>query len=232
MALRKVSAGRGGIDVIHDIDLDVREGEIVALLGPNGSGKSTTLHVIAGLLPPSHGRIEFCGQGFDEARPDVLALAGVCLVPEGRGIFPSLSVAENLWLSSRRRIGRNAVEQRAFELFPALELLAGRTAGSLSGGEQQMLALARALATDPALLILDELSMGLAPVVVTELFSCIARLAAQGVAVVVVEQFAREVLAIAYRAVVMANGRIVQEGSPGEIAESLERTYLTGAPSP
>ena len=222
-------AGHGGIDVLDGVDLQVSAGEVFAILGPNGAGKTTLLHSIAGLVPASHGSIRILGRDVTGASADALARAGLCTIPEGRGVFPNLTVAENLWLMTSTGVDRSAVEALAYERFPALAARHGQRAGTLSGGEQQMLAMARALASDPALLVLDELSMGLAPVIVADLYGQVRRLAEDGLTIVVVEQFAHEILDVADRAAILLQGRLGTPGPPAEIAARLAEAYLSGS---
>jgi ABC-type branched-subunit amino acid transport system ATPase component len=229
LEVRDLAAGYGDFDVIDGISFEVAEGEVFALLGPNGAGKSTVLRVIAGLVPASSGSVAVCGRGVLGADADALARAGVCTVPEGRGVFPNLSVAENLWMATHTGTSRAQVEEVAYARFPRLGERRSQTAGTLSGGEQQMLAMARAMATDPALLILDELSMGLAPLVVHELYQQVAAIAATGISILVVEQFAHEVLGVADTAAIMLHGRIATIGAPTAVAAELETAYLSGA---
>jgi len=225
-----------GRRVVDQVTVRVQQGEIVGLLGPNGAGKTTTVRVIGGLLRPTSGRVLIAGHDVTGASPDGLARAGVCVVPEGRGVFPRLTVEEHLRLvaPSRRDVPR--VLEVAFGHFPRLGERRRQAAGTLSGGEQQMLALARAVAQDPPLLVVDELSMGLAPLIVAHLYEHVAALAAGGVAIVVVEQFAHDVLGVADHAVVMQHGRIIRSASPGAIADELADLYLattpTSVPSP
>ena len=228
LELRGVRAAYDGINVLHGVDLVVRAGQVVAVLGPNGAGKTTTLRVAAGLHPASRGDVLVAGRRVNGASPDDLARCGLCLIPEGRGVFPNLTVQENLWMMTYGGTSLRKVEEIAYERFPRLRDRRRQTAGTLSGGEQQMLALARGLATDPALLILDELSMGLAPLVVEELFGLVSQVAAAGVAILVVEQFASIVLDVADQVALMINGRIVRSGRPSEIADSLSEAYLGG----
>jgi branched-chain amino acid transport system ATP-binding protein len=226
LEMRGVRAGYGPIDVLHGFDLAVAAGEVVALLGPNGAGKSTALRVVAGLVPARAGEVALAGRVVNGVAPDVLARLGLCLVPEGRGVFPNLSVRENLWMDSHRGIPLRHVEEIAYARFPWLGERRTQLAGSLSGGEQQMLAMARALATDPAVLLLDELSMGLAPIVVAELYEIVAQLAAGGVSILVVEQFARAVLGVADRAAIALHGRVITVGPPADIEAELTNAYL------
>ncbi len=228
LELRGVRAAYDGINVLHGIDLAVAAGQLVAVLGPNGAGKTTALRVAAGLHPASGGDVIVAGRRVNGASPDDLARCGLCLIPEGRGIFPNLTVQENLWMMTYGGTSLRQVEEVAYARFPRLRDRRRQTAGTLSGGEQQMLALARGLATDPALLILDELSMGLAPLVVEELFGLVSQVAAQGVAILVVEQFASIVLGVADHVSLMINGRVVSSGPPDEIADSLSEAYLGG----
>lgn len=228
LELRAVRAAYGHIEALHGVDLTLEAGEVLALLGRNGAGKSTTLRVASGLLPPTAGSVILAGRRVNGAHPDELARAGLCTVPEGRAIFPNLTVAENLAMATHCGGGRATVEERAFERFPRLADRRAQLAGTLSGGEQQMLSLARALATDPAVLLLDELSMGLAPIVVEQLYAQVASIAAAGMSVLVVEQFARTVLAVADRAALMTSGRVVQVGTPAEIEGELTGAYLGG----
>ena len=226
--LRGIHAGYDGIDVLHGVDLVVGAGEVMAILGPNGAGKSTTLKVLAGLLPASAGDINIAGRRVTGARADDLARRGLCLIPEGRGIFPNLTVRENLWMMTHRGQDRARIEERSIARFPQLAKRIDQTSGTLSGGQQQMLAMARGLATDPALLVLDELSMGLAPIIVDELYATVAQVAAQGTSVLLVEQFARIVIDVAHRAAVMVQGRVVETGRPHDIEERLSQAYLGG----
>ena len=226
LELRAVRAAYGRIEALHGVDLTLEAGEVLALLGRNGAGKSTTLRVASGLLPPTAGSVILAGRRVNGAHPDELARAGLCTVPEGRAIFPNLTVAENLAMATHCGGGRATVEKRAFERFPRLADRRAQLAGTLSGGEQQMLSLARALATDPAVLLLDELSMGLAPIVVEQLYAQVASIAAAGMSVLVVEQFARTVLAVADRAALITSGRVVQVGTPAEIEGELTGAYL------
>ena len=232
LEVRDLAAGYGDFDVIDGVSFEVATGAVFALLGPNGAGKTTTLQVIAGVLPASSGSVAICGRSILGADAAALARAGVCLVPEGRGVFPNLTVAENLWMASFTGVSRGQVEEVAYSRFPRLAERRTQTAGTLSGGEQQMLAMARALATDPALLILDELSMGLAPIIVADLYARVAEIASTGPSILVVEQFAHEVLGVADTAAVMLHGRIVKVGPPDEIASELESAYLSGAVNP
>jgi branched-chain amino acid transport system ATP-binding protein len=226
LELRGVRAGYEGITVLHGVDLRVAPGEVLAVLGPNGAGKTTMLRVAAGLHLPSAGDVIVAGRRVNGASADQLARCGLCLIPEGRGIFPNLTVAENLWMATNTGTGRARVEGIAYERFPRLGERRSQIAGTLSGGEQQMLALARGLATDPALLVLDELSMGLAPLVVEELFGIVAGVAAAGVAILVVEQFAGIVLGVADRVAVMSGGHIVRTGRPDDVEATLTQDYL------
>jgi branched-chain amino acid transport system ATP-binding protein len=228
LELRGVRAGYGAIEVLHGVDLDLRPGEVMAVLGPNGAGKTTTLKVLAGLHPLAGGDIWLAGRRVNGARSDDLARIGLCLIPEGRGIFPSLSVRENLRMATYRGCTLRHVLDVAFARFPQLARRSGQVAGTLSGGEQQMLALARGLATDPAVLVLDELSMGLAPMVVEELYAQVAEMARTGISILVVEQFARVVLGVADRAAIMLHGRVSDVGTPDEIESKLSTAYLGG----
>jgi ABC-type branched-subunit amino acid transport system ATPase component len=228
LELRGIRAGYEGIEVLGGIDLDVATGTVHAVLGPNGAGKTTLLDVVAGLHAPTAGSVTLAGERIDGLPTAGLARTGVCLVPEGRGVFPNLTVAENLWMATHVHGDRAAVEQAAFARFPALAARRAQPAGTLSGGEQQMLALARALATDPALLLLDELSMGLAPLIVGELYDHVARLAEEGVTILVVEQFAHAVLGVADAVTVLTHGRVSRRGRPDDLAGTLMEDYLGG----
>ena len=226
LELRDVRAAYGSITVLRGVDLAVPFGSIVALLGPNGGGKSTTLRVIAGQLPAAGGDVFVAGRRVNGAAPDDLARRGVCLIPEGKGIFPNLSVRENLWMATHTGTPLQAIEEIAYARFPRLGEHRRRIAGTLSGGEQQMLAMSRALATDPALLLLDELSMGLAPIVVEQLYEIVAQVATEGVSILVVEQFARVVLGIVDWIGIMLRGRITQFGNPAAMKSALTTAYL------
>jgi branched-chain amino acid transport system ATP-binding protein len=228
LELRGVRAAYGTIEVIHGIDLRVLPGTVHAILGPNGAGKSTLLKVVSGLHPAAAGDVLLAGRRVNGLPADALARRGLCMVPEGRGIFPNLSVAENLWLMTHSGQRRAQIEDVAYARFPRLAERRHQVAGTLSGGEQQMLAMARGLTTDPALLLLDELSMGLAPLIVEELYELVASVAAAGVSIVVVEQFARVVLGVADRATVMAHGQIIRDGTPAELESTITEAYLGG----
>jgi branched-chain amino acid transport system ATP-binding protein len=231
LRLDGLRAAYGAIEVLHGINLDVPAGGIFAVLGPNGAGKSTMLSVIAGLHPASGGSVIIAGRRMNHAHTDELARSGVCLIPEGRGIFANLTVEDNLRLITHvgKRIGE--IEDRTYTQFPILAERRKQLAGTLSGGEQQMLALARAVATDPGLLLIDELSMGLAPRIVETLYRLVAQIAATGVTVVAVEQFARTVLGIASSAVVITTGRVVMTGRPDQVESQLSALYLGQTPA-
>ena len=223
-------AGYGPIEVLRGIDLQVGPGEIVALLGSNGAGKSTLNNTVCGLSKPFGGTIRFDGVDIAGAPPTRIVEAGLVQVPEGRRIFPNLSVRENLELGSYRR-GRRARAHnlaRVLALFPRLEERLTQVAGTLSGGEQQMLAIGRSLMAEPRLLILDEPSLGLSPLLVEQMFELIARLHADGLAILIVEQNVVQSLARAQRAYVLENGVIALSGPAAELAHDpgLRRSYL------
>lgn len=226
LELKSVRAAYGRIEVLHDVDLIVPEGAVFALLGPNGAGKTTTLNVCSGLMQPTSGGIYIAGRRMNGVSPDQLARAGVCTIPEGRGVFPNLTVRENLHMMSFTKASMSHIEEVAYARFPRLAERRDQLAGTMSGGEQQMLSMARGLATDPALLLLDELSMGLAPLIVEELYAIVAQIASEGVSILVVEQFARTVLGVADLAAIMLQGRIVRVGAPHELEDELSAAYL------
>jgi branched-chain amino acid transport system ATP-binding protein len=235
LELRGIRAGYGRIQVLHGIDLVVPRGTVVGLLGPNGAGKSTTLGVIGGQIRPTGGAVSMAGRDVTDASPDALARAGVCTIPEGRGIFPNLTVAENILMFTHRGVRASDAADIAYERFPALRERRALMAGHLSGGEQQMLALARALATDPALLLLDELSMGLAPLIVEQLYEQVKSITATGTSILLVEQFAGFVLGVADEVAIMVHGQIRATGRPEDVAGHLSGAYLgattTGEPA-
>jgi branched-chain amino acid transport system ATP-binding protein len=223
-------AGYGAIEVLRGVDLTVAAGEIVALLGSNGAGKSTLNNNISGLYRPLGGTIRFDGKEIAGIPSMRIVEAGLVQVPEGRRVFPNLSVRENLELGSYRR-GKAARAQnieRVLALFPRLRERLAQSAGTLSGGEQQMLAIGRGLMSEPRLLILDEPSLGLSPLLVEEMFALIGRLNAQGLGILLVEQNVVQSLAIAHRAYVLENGRIALSGKASELAEhaELRKSYL------
>lgn len=228
LALRRVRAGYGAIEVLHDVNLTVMPGHVYALLGPNGAGKSTTLKVLSGQIRPTAGEVWVGGRRVEGASPDALARSGLCLIPEGRGIFPNLTVAENLRVATYAGVPFSTVLERAFDRFPLLGERRKQVAGTLSGGEQQMLAMARALATEPRVLLFDELSMGLAPLVVEQLYRVVKEAAQEDVAILVVEQFAHEVLGVANRAGIIFHGRVEFTGEPADVARALQSAYLAG----
>ena len=219
-------AAYGGIEVIHGVDLVVPQGMVFGILGPNGAGKTTLLKTVCGLHEPSAGDVIVGGRRVNGATPDQLARIGLCLIPEGRGIFPNLTVRENLWMNTYRGVSLREIEEAAYARFPRLKDRRTQMAGTMSGGEQQMLALARAVATRPAVLLLDELSMGLAPQLVEQLFDAVVAIAQEGVSILVVEQFAKTVLGAADMAAIMVAGRIVKVGKPTELEDELSSAYL------
>ncbi|MGI5207420.1 ABC transporter ATP-binding protein [Spirillospora sp. CA-108201] len=228
LELRGIRAGYGAIEVLHGVDLALRPGSLLALLGPNGGGKSTAMRVCAGLHPPTGGDLLFAGRRVNGVSAQDAARLGVCAIPEGRGIFPNLTVRENLWAATGTGARLEDLEERAYARFPILGERRHQLAGSMSGGEQQMLALSRALGSDPAVLLLDELSMGLAPMIVTRMYDTVAELVEGGLSVLVAEQFARAVLPIADTAALMLHGRVVAAGPPAEIEDRLSSDYLGG----
>jgi len=229
LELIDVRAGYGRIDVLHGVNMRIPKGTVMALLGPNGAGKSTTVQVAGGRLVPKSGCLHVAGNHVNGASAGELAKAGVCTIPEGRGIFPNLTVDENLWVTTHvARGSREEVRERTFKYFPRLSDRRKQVAGTLSGGEQQMLAMARSLVTEPSLLILDEVSMGLAPLIVRELYEQVALLKEQGIAILLVEQFAETALRVADFAAIMAHGRIDRVGLPDEVADELSSAYLGG----
>jgi len=223
-------AGYAGVEVLRGVDLDVRRGEIVALLGANGAGKSTLNNNLSGIYRPYGGRIRFLGDDITGAGSDRIVAAGLIQVPEGRRIFPNLSVIENLELGSYRRGGtrRKANIDRVYGIFPRLSERAAQAAGTLSGGEQQMLAIGRGLMSEPELLILDEPSLGLSPLLVEEMFDLIRRLNGDGLAILLVEQNVMQSLAVAHRAFVLEHGLIALSGAAAELAgdPGLKASYL------
>ena len=220
LGLDGVSVAYGKRRALDGVSLTVAAGEIVTLLGANGSGKSTTLRTISGLVCPSAGRVVFDGRDITRAAPDAIVAAGVGHVPEGREIFPEFTVRENLLVGGHTapRAAVAEATERAFVLFPVLGQRARQLAGTLSGGEQQMLAIARALMIRPRLLLLDEPSLGLSPRLAREIFDVIARLNAEGTTILLVEQNARRALALASRAYVLETGRVVVAGPARELA--------------
>jgi branched-chain amino acid transport system ATP-binding protein len=212
-----IVAGYAETTVLRGVSLAVPEGSVVALLGANGAGKTTLLRVASGLLRPTAGRLTLDGVDVTGHRPHQLAAAGVCHVPEGRGVFPSLTVRENLALQAGSG-GRDGVE-RAVDAFPRLGERMGQTAGTLSGGEQQMLALARAYVANPKLMLLDEVSMGLAPKIVDEIFVFLDRLAHEGSSLLLVEQYVTRALGLADYVYLMNRGTIAYCAEPSELAD-------------
>jgi branched-chain amino acid transport system ATP-binding protein len=210
----------GRIQALHGISLQVEEGEIVALIGANGAGKSTTMRAVSGLRPVASGQIRFSGQDITSLRADLRVIRGISQAPEGRGIFPGMTVRENLEMGAYTRRDPGGVRadlKRVFELFPRLEERRKQAGGTLSGGEQQMLAVGRALMSRPKLMLLDEPSMGLAPMLIQQIFSIITEINQQGTTILLVEQNAQQALSRAHRAYVLETGRIVKSGTGQEL---------------
>ncbi len=236
LSIENLHVKYGNIEVIHGISLDAKQGEIVAILGANGAGKSTTLLSISGLVKPSAGRITFRGQPIQNAPAHEIVRNGIAQVPEGRRIFGTLTVRENLRLGAYAYNDSEAVgksEEWIYSLFPVLKERSGQLGGTLSGGEQQMLAIGRALMSQPRILLLDEPSLGLAPLLVKMIFETLTEINASGVTIVLVEQNARAALKLAHRAYVLEIGKIAMDGSASEIASNpeIQAAYLGGGVS-
>jgi len=230
LEIRDLRAGYGEVQVLHGVDLDVAGGEIVALLGSNGAGKSTLNNNVSGIFRPFAGRIGIDSADVTGASSERMVEMGVIQVPEGRKIFPNMTVRENLELGGYRRAKARRRENidRVAGVFPRLQERFGQLAGTLSGGEQQMLAIGRGLMAEPRLLILDEPSLGLSPLLVEEMFALVRELHEQGLAILLVEQNVFQSLEIAHRAYVLENGAVVLSGNAAELAENedLKRSYL------
>jgi branched-chain amino acid transport system ATP-binding protein len=211
LAIDELEVRHGAVDAVRGLSLEVDRGEIVGLIGPNGAGKSSTLHAVMGLVPPAAGDVRLRGVSLVGRSPEEVARRGIALVPEGRRIFAELTVEENLrlGLAGRRERGDlDAALRRVYDLFPAVKESRSRAAGALSGGQQQQLAIARALVADPVVLLLDEPSLGLAPRIVDVVFETLAQIRDQGIAILLVEQRAQRTVALADRSHVLSNGRL------------------------
>jgi branched-chain amino acid transport system ATP-binding protein len=234
LGVQDVVTAYGKIEALKGVSLDVAQGSITCLLGPNGAGKTTLMMSIAGILKPKRGRIVFEGQNIAGTPPHAIVAKGVALVPENRLVFPAMTVLENLQAGAYQRADRKAVGEdieRMFTRFPRLKERAGQQAGTLSGGEQQMLAVARALMSRPKLLLMDEPSLGLAPLVVEEIFRIVTELHKDGVSIFLVEQNAHMALKVAQHFYLMEQGKVTFSGDPGSLAEDevIRRAYLGSA---
>ena len=233
LEVRDLQVSYGGIHALKGIDIHVAQGELVALIGSNGAGKTTTLKTLAGLLTPADGQIHYDGKSLKNIVAHQRAAMGIALVPEGRGVFARMTVAENLLMGAYSRSAKNEIATdlaRMYELFPRLGERKDQLAGTLSGGEQQMVAMARALMSRPRLLMLDEPSMGLAPLMVQKIFTTIRDIAALGMSILLVEQNAKLALEVAQRGYVLESGTITLSGSAGELlgSDAVQRAYLGG----
>ena len=233
LEVRNLKVAYGGIQALKGIDLDIRAGELVTLIGSNGAGKTTALKALAGLLHPAAGKINYNGKSMLACAAHQRVRDGLALVPEGRGVFARLTVAENLQMGAYTRsdhVQISADLEHKYALFPRLAERRLQLAGTLSGGEQQMVAIARALMSRPKLLMLDEPSMGLAPLMVAKIFDTISEISAQGVSILLVEQNARLALQVAHRGYVMESGLITLSGASGDLlgSDEVRRAYLGG----
>ena len=232
LTVRSLVVSYGTIPALHGVDLDVKKGEIVTLIGANGAGKTTTLRTISGLLKPREGTVHFAGEDITGVKPHIITARGISHVPEGRGIFANLTVHDNLELGGYLRKDKIRPEefQRVFSLFPVLKERIKQNAGTLSGGEQQMLAISRALMAKPALLLLDEPSLGLAPQMVQTIFRVIREINAEGTTILLVEQNAHMALLTANRGYVMETGRITATDDTKALLASdrIKKAYLGG----
>ena len=231
LAVQHLAVFYGDVQALWDVSLDVYEGEIVTLIGSNGAGKTTTLNTISGLLRPRHGRVTFSGHERHVESPQRIVEAGLIHIAEGRELFPSMTVLENLELGAfpkRARRHRRQTLAYVMDLFPRLHERQHQLAGTLSGGEQQMVAIGRGLMARPRLLMLDKPSLGLAPLLVAELFDCICRINADQVTILLVEQNVHQALAIAHRAYVLENGRTIRSGTAAELLSdnAIQAAYL------
>jgi branched-chain amino acid transport system ATP-binding protein len=233
LRLTGIDAGYGPVQALEGVSLEVAANQIVCLLGANGAGKTTTLNCISGMVPVSRGRIEFDGVDITNARAERIVAQGLVQVPEGREIFPQMSVADNLllgaWLQRRKAGWRDAID-RVYALFPRLAERAEQHAGTLSGGEQQMLMIGRALMAQPRFMLFDEPSLGLSPVLVEQLFAIITRIHAEGMPVLLVEQNARMALEVSTYGYILENGEIVHQGPAATLATDphIQEAYLGG----
>ncbi len=233
LKVENLSVRYGMIEAIRNISFEVNDGEIVTLIGANGAGKTTTLQTVSGLLKPASGAVYLDGVDITKIPPHKIVTMGLAQVPEGRRVFAQMSVIENLELGAYYRKDRNGIEadmKNVFELFPRLEERKNQLAGTLSGGEQQMLAMGRALMAKPKIMLMDEPSMGLSPLLVREIFRIIEDINQQGTTVLLVEQNAKMALGIADRAYVLETGKITLEGTGAELAasEQVRKAYLGG----
>lgn len=233
LKLFDIQSSYGYIKALKGVTIKIKKGDIVTILGANGAGKTTALRTISGLLKPDSGTIEFMSERIDGKSPEAIVAKGIVQSPEGRQIFPGLSVIENLRIGAYTRKDKNNIPNdldRVYNYFPRLKERQNQTAGTLSGGEQQMLAIARALMAKPKLLLLDEPSLGLAPLVVKEIFEIIKEINKEGVTILLVEQNARQALAIANYAYIFKTGLVVLEGKAEELRnnEEVKATYLGG----
>lgn len=221
----------GAVEAVRGVSFELRQGEIVALLGANGAGKSSIMNAITGLVPTASGQVMFDGKDITGSAPESLAPAGLTLSPEGRRVFGTLSVADNLRMGAFALTDKDAISaawDRVYDLFPILRERRDQYAGTLSGGQQQMLAVGRALMSNPRVLLLDEPSLGLAPLIVDQIFDLILKLRDQGVTLLVVEQNVAKTLQVADRAYVLVSGEVVEQGKPSQLSESgtMQDAYL------
>lgn len=233
LSVKDLNVYYGSIHAIHDVSFEVSEGEIVTLIGANGAGKTTILHTVSALMHPKSGSVNFCGTDITHMEPNRIVKLGMAHVPEGRRIFPSLTVMENLEMGAYTRKNKDEIEadfDLVFERLPRLKERRKQAAGTLSGGEQQMLAIGRAIMSRPKMMLLDEPSMGLSPILVSEIFDIISYVNTMGVTILLVEQNAKRALQIANRAYVLETGDIVLSGDADELAdnEKVKSAYLGG----
>lgn len=231
LKLDNVHSGYGGTEILRGVSFEVNAGEVVTIVGANGAGKTTTLRSLCGIVTPSQGTIEFEGQRIDGNRPDQIVDAGLTLIPEGRQLFPFISVRDNLLMGAYKRSARAGSRQRLdniLDLFPRVRERLDQNAGTLSGGEQQMVAIARGLMAEPKLLMFDEPSLGLSPLLVSQVFEIIDRILQLGTTVLIVEQNIVHTLRIAHRGYVLENGEVVLSGTGQELLENphVKRAYL------